>query len=420
MQADCINHQPPSGADIEVNLDGDADPNSASVRAGTTAGKHCFLYGPKQAHSIFHAAMLLCCIVELVSGDMTSAKVGKLANFIDQYNRGQAKLLGPVWLIGLMGTIPTSGHKGGMLEATIMHNAAQRLKLQQLLAKSDEPFFKTRLLQLIEGHHPSNLSSLDTYLKKNQRNNSMSGLLLDHLNCHTVASASSTATSDTTITTITTTVNTAKPCYTPYWDMMAPNSVACLNTCANFICTATMDRSLGIVKMFMHICLLMEVPLDVLGGHHLSQDLLQGLGINLVVDNRGNYGKEMVVELEAVDSQLAVVPFSFTGQQGLVEEELPHFSFIAVASAASLCLVVLSSLPACISSSSPVSLSPVLATQLDLEAKLASTLSTLCLSVLIITNISALCLPSYLNPFVQQLAPLLFFLSSTTTTCTTT
>ncbi|SPO20819.1 uncharacterized protein UTRI_00296 [Ustilago trichophora] len=39
------------------------------------------------------------------------------------------------------------------------------------------------------------------------------------------------------------------PCYTPYWDTMAPNSMARLNTRADFIRTATINRSLGIVKV---------------------------------------------------------------------------------------------------------------------------------------------------------------------------
>lgn len=204
--------------------------------------------------------MFLCSIVDLVSGDLDSAKVDKLADYITKFNHSQAKLLGLVWLTfnnhnvshlpyfiwcfgsprhfssmpferynSLMGTIPTSGHKGGVLEATIMCNAAQRSELQHLLAQCNEPFFEMRLLQVIEGYHPLDLSVLDTCLKRKQLDNSTFSLLLDHLNRRVTATSSA---------------NTATPPHhRPYWDTTSPSSVAHLNARAEFICTTMMERT---------------------------------------------------------------------------------------------------------------------------------------------------------------------------------
>ncbi|SPO27060.1 uncharacterized protein UTRI_10691 [Ustilago trichophora] len=390
---------------VDVTLDIDADKGTAGPQAADNATNRPLLAGQKRVRNVFQSAMLLCSIVELISGDLDSDEVDKLGDYINKYNHSQSQLLGPGWLTfnnhnvthlpdfirrfgsprhysslpferfnGLMGQVPTSGHKGGMLEATIMRNSAQRSELRRLLSTSSVPFFNTRLLQSIEGNYPSNLSSLDTHLKKNKLDNSTFGLLLDHLNRRAEASASSPAAPNTTpnatadATTTTTTaqsINTATPRHTPYWDTMAPNSVARLNTRADFIRTATMDRSVGVVKVggvgqggrdnrrncwvlvsvdgvlrpvkilwiftkaiclsttaldvsaqtFMHVRLLTEVALDALGGRHPSRDLLRCLGIRLAVDNGGDYGEEMVVDLDCFNSQLAVVPFSVNGRR---------------------------------------------------------------------------------------------------------
>ena len=219
--------------------------------------------------------MLLCAIVKLVSSNLNGAEVDKLADYIDKFNCSQVKLLGLVWLTfnnhnishlphfikcfgspqhfsslpferynGLMGTILTSGHKGGMLEVAIMCNAAQRSKLQHLLAGSSKPFFETKLLELIEGNHPSDLSKLNTYLKKKALDDDTFGLLLDHLNHCTACPPAPAA-----VTTFAIDNTSQHPQHTLYWDTASPSTIACLDKQATFICTATMDRAPNAVKV---------------------------------------------------------------------------------------------------------------------------------------------------------------------------
>ncbi|SPO22285.1 uncharacterized protein UTRI_00963 [Ustilago trichophora] len=399
---DNVEYQPPPGADVNVHLyEEELDVCDAPARADGEPNGRRYLPGPKRVRSVFRSAMLLCAIVELTSGDLTSAEVDKLADLIDKFNHSQAKLLGAAWLTfnnhnvthlpyfikrfgsprhfsslpferfnGLMGTIPTSGHKGSVLEATIMRNAAQRSELRRLLSTSGIPFFETRLLQSIEGHHPLNLSSLDTRLKKTQLDNTTFGLLLDHLNHRSNALSCTDATKQPADV-------AAMPRYTPYWDTMAPSSVARLDTRAEFTRTAIMSRAPDAVKVggigqggrdnrtncwclvlingkpraarilwifskairlsataldtvtqtFMHVRLLAEVSLDVLGSHHPSLELIGDMGISLAIDNGGDYGEEAVLDIESFACQLAVVPFAANGRQLLGLKKLAFRTF---------------------------------------------------------------------------------------------
>ncbi|TKY89744.1 hypothetical protein EX895_001529 [Sporisorium graminicola] len=384
---------PPSNAALladaididDAASDGDAEAEEGGARrGGARRGGRQLLPGPKAVRSVFRSAMLLCSIVELVSGDLTDSDVDKLADYITKYNRSQAKLLGPAWLTfnnhnvshlpyftrrfgsprhfsslpferynGIMGTIPTSGHKGGVLEATIMRNAAQRNELRRLLAQSSEPFMKTRLLGEIEGPEPTSLPSLDTRLKKRKLDNASFGLLLAHLNGRAEQALPST------------TIASSPPRYTPSWDTTSPSTVARLDTTAEFTRTATMARTPNKVKVggvgqggrdnrancwclvsvdgkvqaakilwiftkavrlsrttlntvpqtFMHVRLLEEVSLDVLGGRHPSLDLIAGMGMRLTLDNGGEYGEELLVDFDCYQSQLAVVPFTANGHR---------------------------------------------------------------------------------------------------------
>ncbi|SPO30242.1 uncharacterized protein UTRI_05706 [Ustilago trichophora] len=371
-------------ASINVGLDIDADEDNAEPRAANDAGNRRLLAGQKRVRNVFRSAMLLCSVVELLAGDLDGDDVDMLDNYIHKYNRSQSQLLGPGWLTfnnhnvthlphfirrfgsprhfsslpferfnGLMGTIPTSGHKGGVLEATIMRNASQRLELRRLLAKSDVPFFETRLLQSIEGHHPSDLSTLDTRLKKKQLDNTTFGLLLDHLNRRVATSvepssaADSNANANDSGRSQANNASASLPRYTPYWDTRASSNVARLNTQAEFIRTATLEKAPNVVdtikvggigqggrdnrrncwclvmvdgvlraakilwifnkairlssaaldvtpQWFMHVRLLPEVSLEVLGPRHPCQSLLDGMGIRLAIDNGGEYGEEVV------------------------------------------------------------------------------------------------------------------------------
>ncbi|SPO28739.1 uncharacterized protein UTRI_04617 [Ustilago trichophora] len=389
---DNIEYQPPPGADVDVHLyEEELDVCDAPARADGEPNGRRYLPGPKRVRSVFRSAMLLCSIVEMTSGDLDSAEVNKLADYIKRYNRSQAKLLGPAWLTfnnhnlshlpqfikrfgsprhfsslpferfnGLMGTIPTSGHKGGMLEATIMRNMAQRLELRRLLSESDEPFFSTRLLESIEGLNALDLSSLDTRLKKKHMDDNTCALLLNHLNRRAAAptipaNASADATS-----------SPSRPLrYTPFWDIASSSDVAHLNNVAEFTRTATVRRGSGTIKFggvgqggrdnrsncwclvsidgvlkpakilwifskeirhsamaldmvtqtFIHVRLLLEVSLDMLGRDHPCRSLLDGMGIRLAIDNGGEYGEEVVVDLDSFRYQLAVVPFTSNGQR---------------------------------------------------------------------------------------------------------
>ncbi|SPO26629.1 uncharacterized protein UTRI_10151 [Ustilago trichophora] len=259
-------YQPLPGADVDVHLDeAEVDICDAPARADGDPNGRQYLPGPKRVRSIFQSAMLLCAIVEMTSRDCDSADVDKLADYINQYNCSQAKLLGLAWLTfnnhnvshlpqfikcfgslqhfsslpfersnGLMGTIPTSGHKGGTLEATIMRNMAQCTKLQRLLAASGEPFFKTRLLESIEGLNTLDLSSSDTRLKKKHMDDNTCALLLDHLNCHAAAPAIPINASANT-----TSSPPRPPRYTPFWDTAPSSDVVRLSNVAEFTRTAT-------------------------------------------------------------------------------------------------------------------------------------------------------------------------------------
>ncbi|CDW97637.1 hypothetical protein [Sporisorium scitamineum] len=297
------------------------------------------LPGPKGIRSVFRSAMLLCSIVELVSGDLIESDVNKLADYITKFNHSQAKLLGPAWMTfnnhnhynGLMGTIPTSGHKGGTLEATIMCNAAQRTELRQLLAQSSEPFFETRLLGEIEGPEPPILPSFDTRLKKRKLDNASFGLLLAYLNRRAERAFVSVAATNCDTTDTTNTTTSLLPRYTPSWDTTSLSSVARLDTTAEFIHTTVLDQMPDKVKilwiftkaiqlsdtaldsvpqMFMHVHLLEEVSLVVLGSRHPSLKFNGGMGIQLMLDNSGNYGEELVVDVDCYRCQLTVVPFT--------------------------------------------------------------------------------------------------------------
>ncbi|CDR88173.1 uncharacterized protein SPSC_03833 [Sporisorium scitamineum] len=336
---------PPSNAALladtinvdDVLFDGDAEAEDGGVRSD---GRQ-LLPGPKGIRSVFRSAMLLCSIVELVSGDLIESDVNKLADYITKFNHSQAKLLGPAWMTfnnhnvshlphfirlfgsprhfsslpfehynGLMGTIPTSGHKGGTLEATIMCNAAQRTELRQLLAQSSEPFFETRLLGEIEGPEPPILPSFDTRLKKRKLDNASFGLLLAYLNRRAERAFVSVAATNCDTTDTTNTTTSLLPRYTPSWDTTSLSSVARLDTTAEFIHTTVLDQMPDKVKMFMHVHLLEEVSLVVLGSRHPSLKFNGGMGIQLMLDNSGNYGEELVVDVDCYRCQLTVVPFT--------------------------------------------------------------------------------------------------------------
>ncbi|SPO30873.1 uncharacterized protein UTRI_10255 [Ustilago trichophora] len=276
MDFDNAKYQPLPRADVDVHLDkAEVDVCDAPARADGEPNGRRYLPGPKRVRSVFRSAMLLCTIVEMTSRDLNSADVDKLANYINRYNHSQAKLLGPAWLTfnnhnvshlpqfikrfgspqhfsslpferfnGLMGTIPTSGHKGRTLEATIMRNMAQRSELWQLLLQSKVPFFKTRLLELIKGLNALNLSSLDTQLKKKHMDNNTCALLLNHLNRHAAAPAIPINAS------ANTTSSPPRPLhYTPFWDTAPSSNVACLSNVAEFTRTATVGQGSGTIKV---------------------------------------------------------------------------------------------------------------------------------------------------------------------------
>ncbi|SPO23113.1 uncharacterized protein UTRI_01791 [Ustilago trichophora] len=381
------------GGDADVTLDIDADEGTTGPRAADNAGLRPLLPGNKRVRKVFRSAMLLCSIVDLVNGDLDGDELDRLDKYINRYNRSQSQLLGPGWLTfnnhnvthlplfvrrfgsprhfsslpferynGIMGTIPTSGHKGGMLESTIMRNCTQRLGLRRLLAASNEPFFKIRLLASVEGLHVSDPSTLNTRLKKRFMENETFELLLSHLNRRTPASAEAPLASAALPTSAAST-NPVALRFTPFWDSTAPINVVRLDKSAEFIRTATLDRGHGAVKVggvgqggrenktncwclvsldgvlrpakilwifskmvrdsptaldttkqcFLHIRLLREVSLDVLGRRHPCLDLIRDMGIRLAVDSGYDDGEELVIDLESFDLQLAVVPFSASG-----------------------------------------------------------------------------------------------------------
>lgn len=282
---------PTTSADVVIDMD--ADKGTTGPRMINNAGNQPLLPGKKGVRDVFRLAMLLCSITELISGDLDGDEVDKLGNYINKYNRSQSQLLGPGWLTfnnhnvthlphfirrfgspwhfsslpferynGLMGTIPTSGQKGGVLEASIAHNTAQRVQLCCLLAGSDMTFCNTRLLESVEGHCPSDLSTLDTQLKKQCMEDVTFMLLLNHLNRR--ASATTVPSSDTNTNPSASTIpSTMSPqaidasshrphqplCYTPSWDTLSLSHTACLNTCANFIRTAVIERGADVVKV---------------------------------------------------------------------------------------------------------------------------------------------------------------------------
>ena len=169
--------------------------------------------GEKSVKDIFDMGMLTCCIAGMLEGDFDEDDINTLRSYITRLNVKIKDTLGSGWVIfnnhitehipdairehgaprnfsclpferynGILGRINTSGHKGGQLELSMMRRTVHRLELRQLVAQSNDTFFRETLLGYIKSRSENAQPTPPTKLKRKELDSETYLLLLEHLN----------------------------------------------------------------------------------------------------------------------------------------------------------------------------------------------------------------------------------------------